>query len=75
MRILAIGGTGFIGRVVVAQLRASSHDVATFSRCGDIQGDRVRNVVDVPPRPPPLRNALGHDEIVRRSVHVRKQRT
>ena len=40
MRILAIGGTGFIGRVVVAQLRASGHRVATLSRRGDIQGDR-----------------------------------
>jgi nucleoside-diphosphate-sugar epimerase len=40
MRILMIGGTGFIGRVVGAQLRASGHYVATFSRGGDIQGDR-----------------------------------
>jgi nucleoside-diphosphate-sugar epimerase len=40
MRILAIGGSGFIGRHVVDRLRSSGHDVATFSRSGDIRGDR-----------------------------------
>lgn len=40
MRILTIGGGGFVGRFVVDQLRAEGHDVAVFSRSGDIRGDR-----------------------------------
>ena len=40
MRILVIGGSGFIGTGVVAELRRDEHVVATFSRRGDIQGDR-----------------------------------
>ena len=40
MRILAIGGGGFIGPGVGAELRRGGHVVATFSRRGDIQGDR-----------------------------------
>jgi nucleoside-diphosphate-sugar epimerase len=40
VRILVIGGTGFIGSCVVSELRQSGHEVATFARHGDIPGDR-----------------------------------
>lgn len=34
MRILVIGGTGFIGSFITSQLAALRHDVFVFSRCG-----------------------------------------
>src|SRR5712692_8137635 len=40
LRILVIGGTGFIGSGVVSELRRTGHEVATFARHGDIAGDR-----------------------------------
>jgi len=40
LRILVIGGTGFIGSGVVSELRRAGHEVATFARHGDIAGDR-----------------------------------
>jgi nucleoside-diphosphate-sugar epimerase len=40
LRILVIGGTGFIGSCVVSELRRAGHEVATFARHGDIAGDR-----------------------------------
>lgn len=40
VRILVIGGTGFIGSCVVSQLRQARHVAATFARHGDIPGDR-----------------------------------
>ncbi len=52
MRILVIGGNGFIGSPLVSELRGSGHDVAVFHRRSDvglagsgvlqIQGDRNR---------------------------------
>ena len=51
MRILLIGGNGFIGSPLVCELRASGHEVAVFHRRADqdlgievvqIQGDRNR---------------------------------
>jgi nucleoside-diphosphate-sugar epimerase len=40
MRILVIGGTGFIGSPLVAELRQLGPEVKTFARHGDIAGDR-----------------------------------
>ena len=52
MRILVIGGNGFIGSPLVSELLGSGHEVAVFHRCSDvgladsgvvqIQGDRNR---------------------------------
>jgi len=52
MRILVIGGNGFIGSPLVSELLGSGHEVAVLHRCSDvgladsgvvqIQGDRNR---------------------------------
>jgi nucleoside-diphosphate-sugar epimerase len=42
LRLLVIGGSGFVGGAAVARLRALGHEVATFHRgeAADIRGDR-----------------------------------
>jgi nucleoside-diphosphate-sugar epimerase len=36
MRILVIGGNGFIGSPLVSELLGSGHEVAVFHRCSDV---------------------------------------
>jgi nucleoside-diphosphate-sugar epimerase len=36
MRILVIGGNGFIGSPLVSELLGSEHEVAVFHRCSDV---------------------------------------
>src|SRR5689334_6053615 len=53
MRVLVLGGTGFLGRHVVAALDARGHEV--------IVGSRTRAAEDAPPDAPPRRIARFED--------------